>query len=471
MKNCNRFLLFLCTIGLLSCTGQKNQTSSEELNKKAEATEEEKSFTDARGITYVEFNAESRSDTLAKQAKQNINNILSKIKQSGQSRLVRRTNQTYKLTLNDYPELNYTISELSDEGLFFLSNKLLDKGEDFCLMDISGKIIVEHIAVHDSYNPNFSQFEGGYAVLHNYANRGIIDTEGNIKLLNNCTLASKFVDGVLTAIFWKKKEYSTSDYTFCYLNTKGERIFPALTQDVDKWVSLVEPRPFVNGLSCYYDYAQKLWGFFNTKGEIIIPARFENAHDFSEGLCVVKERDKAWGYINVNGEYVIGPKFHAEPEDFHNNYAVVYGQKDDYNNVKEFYIHKDGSIAMETSRGKELSSFFYGYASIASSMGSSEISIIDTSLHTIKKIKRTKNFSTVTYKPRWFYYQLGIMSNGNYAFTPDGTIVYSTSRGNIPHYAGKYGFYSAQKPRSTGWECGFVNAEGEFVIEFLKSEF
>lgn len=50
------------------------------------------------------------------------------------------------------------------------------------------------------------------------------------------------------------------------------------------------------------------WGFIDVQGEIVIPARFESAMSFSEGLAGVK-LDGRWGYVDRSGELVIPPRF------------------------------------------------------------------------------------------------------------------------------------------------------------------
>lgn len=62
-------------------------------------------------------------------------------------------------------------------------------------------------------------------------------------------------------------------------------------------------------------------GFLNTKGQIIIPSRFDFAHYFTEGLSGVKLNNK-WGYINKVGAIVIPLKFdYVLP--FRNGFAKV----------------------------------------------------------------------------------------------------------------------------------------------------
>lgn len=50
------------------------------------------------------------------------------------------------------------------------------------------------------------------------------------------------------------------------------------------------------------------WGFANDKGEIVIPAQYEQAKSFSNGLAAVFDGNK-WGFINKNNELVIDFQF------------------------------------------------------------------------------------------------------------------------------------------------------------------
>ena len=61
-------------------------------------------------------------------------------------------------------------------------------------------------------------------------------------------------------------------------------------------------------LARFQDYETGLWGYINESGEEVIPAQYEDAQDFSEGLAAV-EIDGLYGFIDVSGEMVIAPQF------------------------------------------------------------------------------------------------------------------------------------------------------------------
>lgn len=75
-----------------------------------------------------------------------------------------------------------------------------------------------------------------------------------------------------------------------------------------------------------------LCGYLNEKGEVIIPARFCETEEFSEGLAAVAERcieDEdgyvvgIWGYIDSSGEYVLPPSEDYTGKPILDGYTIV----------------------------------------------------------------------------------------------------------------------------------------------------
>jgi len=61
-------------------------------------------------------------------------------------------------------------------------------------------------------------------------------------------------------------------------------------------------RSFSEGLAPVQISSGK-WGFVNEKQEWVIPAKFEDAKEFSNGKAAAKMNGK-WGFINKRGEWL-----------------------------------------------------------------------------------------------------------------------------------------------------------------------
>jgi len=85
-------------------------------------------------------------------------------------------------------------------------------------------------------------------------------------------------------------------------------------------------RDFAEGRAVYglspkpSDVDHTKFGYIGEKGQVVVPAQFDAAQDFSEGLAAVAlnvgkspkhafERPRHWGYIDKNGKIVITPQF------------------------------------------------------------------------------------------------------------------------------------------------------------------
>lgn len=52
-----------------------------------------------------------------------------------------------------------------------------------------------------------------------------------------------------------------------------------------------------------------LWGFTDSQGNVVIPARFLAVGGFYDGLAVVQSDNKQWGFIDKSGNWVVLPQF------------------------------------------------------------------------------------------------------------------------------------------------------------------
>lgn len=63
------------------------------------------------------------------------------------------------------------------------------------------------------------------------------------------------------------------------------------------------------------------FGYQDSVGNVVIPAKYDNMGHFSEGFVAVSLNEK-WGFINTTGKEIIQPKYYSV-YGFHNKSAVV----------------------------------------------------------------------------------------------------------------------------------------------------
>lgn len=86
---------------------------------------------------------------------------------------------------------------------------------------------------------------------------------------------------------------------FGYINLNGEVVIPAQF-DGAIW--------FCEGLA-RVEMNEK-YGFINEQGDIVIPCRFETADNFRGGYCVASLAEGKMGLIDLNGVFVITPTYY-----------------------------------------------------------------------------------------------------------------------------------------------------------------
>ncbi len=125
------------------------------------------------------------------------------------------------------------------------------------------------------------------------------------------------ITDTLTVFFHKNKRGFLNVYT-------GEIVIPA--QYEKAWI-------FSEGLGAVVK-DNKL-GFINKKGEMTIPCRYEwrnNPYEqpdflFTNGHCAVLDTNGKWGFINTKGEWIIEPQYICIQYAYKGYYIVEYNEK------------------------------------------------------------------------------------------------------------------------------------------------
>ena len=161
---------------------------------------------------------------------------------------------------------------------------------------------------------------------------GFIDKSGKIVIDVGYDEVNNFSEGL--AAFRDKASWG-------YINKNGKVVHEAQYYNAFQ---------FKNQLAKVCNFERK-YGFIDQKGEVKIPLIYEDAKNFHEGLCAVKDSTK-WGFVNMENQMVIGNSFDAV-KDFTDGVAVV---------------KKEGKTFLINKQGKKVSDDFDKILSISKSI-------------------------------------------------------------------------------------------------------
>ena len=134
---------------------------------------------------------------------------------------------------------------------------------------------------------------------------------------------------VFTPLFLAAEEIKSfkTGNKYGYKNESGRIVIPAIFDDA-YW--------FSDGLAAVKQNGK--YGFIDKSGNFVIPAKYEKVRSFSDGLAAVEQNGK-YGYIDDRGDFVIPAKF-DESWSFSDGLAIV---KQD---GKYGYVNKGGNIVI-----------------------------------------------------------------------------------------------------------------------------
>lgn len=150
--------------------------------------------------------------------------------------------------------------------------------------------VSEKVDIGKLYKDNeHSRFNEGFAIVKVRGKWSLIDDEGNV-FSTMYEPQNTFYDGFAVVKYNNK---------FAFMDKYGKILHNKWYEEAHTFDVLLH-RALVRVGSSY--------GFIDVNGGQVIPARYEWAGDFAEGLAAVELRGK-WGFIDINGTPVIKPQY------------------------------------------------------------------------------------------------------------------------------------------------------------------
>ena len=118
-----------------------------------------------------------------------------------------------------------------------------------------------------------------------------------IEALKDYQSVKEFSDG-LAAVKNKEGKWG-------YINSKGEEVIPCKFElEDEKWESVDR---FQDGLAKIHKGGK--WSLINRQGETVVPFVYDYIEDYSDGLAAVRNEQSLYGYIDKSGKEVIPCKY------------------------------------------------------------------------------------------------------------------------------------------------------------------
>ncbi|MNJ91958.1 KWG Leptospira [compost metagenome] len=145
--------------------------------------------------------------------------------------------------------------------------------------------------IRDAFGINVSNFQNDLLLVQVNGKHGYMNPAGKMAIPAIYDGGNDFSGGFAAV----KKGAN-----YVILDTKGK--------ETPLSVAVLDVRDFSEGLAPVKTTDKKI-GFVNPKGEMVIPAQFENTGYFSNGLAWVKTVDRKYGFIDKTGKWVLEPQF------------------------------------------------------------------------------------------------------------------------------------------------------------------
>jgi hypothetical protein len=194
--------------------------------------------------------------------------------------------------------------QFDSAGRFAQGLAPVEKDGEWGYINTSGEFVIE---LQFEWACVFNEY--GLARVKTDEGEGFINTYGEFVVRPIYNTVWDYIDGL--ARVWIGDDWDTG--RMAMINTSGE----IMGQGVFKSIEEFDPD---SGLA-RVNAGGNLWGFINRSGDVVIPATFDFAGEFSEGLAAVRVGDKM-GFIDTSGRIVIAA-IYDYVWDFNGGFAAV----------------------------------------------------------------------------------------------------------------------------------------------------
>lgn len=296
------------------------------------------------------------------------------------------------------------------DGIFSLMGKSSKGGykQYYGFYTIDGKCLFPHQYTKMSgYESTPPMFDSGACVMQEWDDRPntpvILYADGTVKQLSkDWTEITPFHQGVAMVA-----ESLTGKTNYFYINTKGEKIWPQLTEVVttddmirSRKVGKVYMRDLREGRRAYFDRTARAWGFLDEKGNIVVKAIYKDVRDYAGGYALVSTKSDNYKYKNLfidkAGNVAVElPTTMADVADRKRSWQVkdvsdgIYGVSDNDRTIT-YYDIKSGK---ELHRYPDGSGFHEGRALVRFGKYSDDIFVVNTDFRPVNVLTTDNRFS------------------------------------------------------------------------------
>jgi hypothetical protein len=310
-----------------------------------------------------------------------------------------------------------------DDGLYYFK-----QNDKFGYMDKTGKVVIppKYHYAGDFYN--------GMACVMLVENSlyGYINKTGTLVIKPQYAIAKDFSDDV--AWVGAGKSVGMVQY-YTIIDKTGKAVITKFKNDL-------EFKPFTEGLAAVKTSGK--WSYINKAGQTVIPAKYDEAYIFSEGLARVTIGEDTDGYIDKTGKIIIKPQFYL-PGNFSEGLADVqlYTPYKDGNIVKRGYIDKTGNYVIELKYAAGYQ-FSEGIAAVKD-LETEEIYFINKSGEKIIEARKydmvypfTQGLAAVSRNDKYGF----IDKTGAWVIEPEYDVVFSFSKDGLAYFilGDKFGY-------------------------------